>query len=651
MMRGVSQLLFNYLPERTVDWEGGLAIVRLGGVQLRDCWPGERARVVLDEIAHLLNRWRSLGGTVDPMFPDPQTSPGRFTLGTPKGIDASILDSAYQCQRCQALSFPRHADLANPERPIASCCETPVLRQFGQVFVHGCGELIPLQAYIPGARLGDDGVLEATRRRLRCPNCGDRGVLTIPARSERVVDMRVVCRICGMEVLDRLTARCPRCTPRVAQEQRSGGGPQGLSPVARIAMRMSRYSANDTYYAQSVTILRLDRPALTTQEDPEQRLLRALLPIQARPSELQSPAAVLAALTERLRRAEALGDAAEEARIRERIVAVATGGPMQEQGAQDVPPPPTAPDMEKAIRESLAFRTTVNTRPALALAQEGRAGQLLAGRTAQLQRSLGLRELLLVDDLPVISATYGYTRRSFQPTYEELQAQLPTELRVFPSLNNFAAERLGRQDLVGTVPVLAREGEHQGLFVSLDPDLVVDWLGRNRITLPDNGPPLHRIITALEPVDRYYDQIWDLDVRRLVFGLVHSFSHAVMRTVSCFAGLERTSLSEYLFLPLLGTVVFDNSGAFQLGGIESLVRDHLTAFLEQLPSEAMTCVYDAECIDAEGACHGCIHSPEIACRVFNHGLSRSFLIGGHVPWRDIADDRRLAGYWQLGDRA
>ena len=30
MQRGVSQLLFNYLPYRTVDWEDGLAIVQLG---------------------------------------------------------------------------------------------------------------------------------------------------------------------------------------------------------------------------------------------------------------------------------------------------------------------------------------------------------------------------------------------------------------------------------------------------------------------------------------------------------------------------------------------------------------------------------------------------------------------------------------------
>jgi hypothetical protein len=411
-------------------------------------------------------------------------------------------------------------------------------------------------------------------------------------------------------------------------------------------MRLSRYSANDTYYPLTITLLRLDRPALITTEDSEQRELRSLLPLDMRPEGESSPAATITVLTERLQRAEEIGDATERARVLARIVAVASGGdPVPSNEHQDSPPN-VAPDIAKSIQESLAFRTTVNTRPALVLARDSDVGQLFADRTVELQGELGLSEIALVDDLPVITATFGYTRRSFEPMYEELGARLPTEIRMFPSLNEFAANRLGRQDLMGTIPVLAREGEHQGIFLSLDPGRVVTWLAHNGMDLPEGSTPVARILTALEPVDRYHDRIWECRVRRLVFGLVHTLSHVVMRATSLFAGLERTSLSEYLFLPLLGTVVFDTSGGFQLGGIETLVRNHLTAFLEQLPTDALTCIYDTDCIDSRGACHGCVHSPEIACRVFNHGLSRAFLLGGHVPWLDVSDDRQIVGYWQ-----
>ncbi len=201
---------------------------------------------------------------------------------------------------------------------------------------------------------------------------------------------------------------------------------------------------------------------------------------------------------------------------------------------------------------------------------------------------------------------------------------------------------------MGTVPILAREGEHEGIFLSLEPERVVRWLEANGVVLPmRDSPSIVRILNALEEVSRYYDDIWDHPIRRLVFGLVHSVSHLAMRAASRYAGVERTSVGEYVFLPLLGTVVFDNSSTLRLGGMETLVRDHLSAFLETLANEATTCLYDAECIDHRGACHGCIHSPEISCRVFNHGLSRAFLIGGHAPWADISSDDYIVGYWQI----
>src|SRR5258708_39018538 len=84
MQRGVSQLLFNYLPGRTVDWEDGLAIVVLETVRLASVWDEEKAKAVLDEMVHLFDRWRKRGGSIDPQFPDPRAERGRFSLGMPE---------------------------------------------------------------------------------------------------------------------------------------------------------------------------------------------------------------------------------------------------------------------------------------------------------------------------------------------------------------------------------------------------------------------------------------------------------------------------------------------------------------------------------------------------------------------------------------
>ncbi len=666
MQRGVAQLLFHYLPRRTVDWEDGQAIVEIGGVRLSSVWDGDRAADLLEEIAQLLEWWRERGGTVDPQFPDPRSQSGRFTVGLPRSVEAVPLETAFVCRRCSWLSFPGRRDLARSagSRSALTCrhCGTDSLRQFGQVFVHGCGELVPFTYWRPWMRPTDDGLWEPSALPVRCQNCRQSDRLYMRGQTERVKDMRVVCARCDYrEVVDRLVARCRRCLAEVLSEQRSGNqrsvsqeeeedGRSSATIVTRTAMRATRYSANDTYYPRTTTVLRLDRPTINVGPDEEQELLARMLPTRLRTGSSASAGTSIEVLARRLQTAEAAGLDVEAAQLRQRIVQAAESSTrtMEETQTADEEFVPPAADMPKALRESLAFRTTITADPALEVAERAQ------GATAQLADEirhkcdvLGLKEISLVRDLPVISATYGYTRRSFEPTYEELGTQnLPTQIRVFPSVDRRAAQRLGRPDLVGTVPVLAREAEHEGLFLSLDPGRVLAWLEANGLSLPlPDAPPQARILNGLEDVDRYYDDVWRLEMRRMVFGLVHSLSHAAMRTASRFAGIERTSVSEYIFLPLLGTVVFDNSSSFQLGGMETLARDHLDGFLTALADEAMSCLYDSECIDHHGACHGCIHSPEISCRVFNHGLSRSFLVGGHAPWADIATDQRVVGYW------
>ena len=96
----------------------------------------------------------------------------------------------------------------------------------------------------------------------------------------------------------------------------------------------------------------------------------------------------------------------------------------------------------------------------------------------------------------------------------------------------------------------------------------------------------------------------------MVFGLIHSLSHAAMRAMTRYAGIDRTSVAEYIFLPLLGCVVYDSSSSFKLGGVATLVRDHLAAFLRNIADDSVECLYDPDCSDHTGACHGCLHYPK-----------------------------------------
>jgi hypothetical protein len=651
MQRGVSQLLFNYLPYRTVDWEDGLAIVQLGDIRFSTVWEEERKTTLLKEIKEHFDRWTARGGRIDSTFPaDPAGEYDRFTIGSPTSIDASVLPAGLICQHCGQLIFEkkyqRDTSLRCPN------CGGSRIHQIPFVFVHGCGELVPIHEWLPAIKKAGDGAVlpEKTTHPIRCAQCHSGANLYMPGRSERVKDMTVICRKCSTVALERFAASCHRCLKRFGRE----GPPtnqKGGTIASALAMRLARYSASDTYYPQTLSVLRLDRPQLTSVDDEISSTLRRLLPRSRRPDTAGAPSERLKALSERMKAAESAGDSAEQARLLATIVEIAQG---KGQGSESAEPgllTAISPELEKAIKESLAFRGTVSVEPADQKAREGDSAELLAGEVTKLRNSLGLAELLYVDDLPIITATYGYTRRNFEPTYDELGAQnLPIEIRAFPSVQKYAAQQLGKLDLVGTIPVLAREGEHEGVFMSLQPDRVIEWLSANGVTLPDSQlPAIARILSALEPIDRdrYYDTIWTLPVRRMVFGLIHSLSHAAMRAMTRYAGVDRTSVAEYIFLPMLGCVVYDSSSSFKLGGVATLVRDHLAAFLRNIADESVECLYDPDCADHSGACHGCLHSPEISCRVFNHGLSRSFLLGGHAPWANVSLETRLIGYWEM----
>src|SRR5262245_41791623 len=133
MQRGVSQLLFNYLPYRTVDWEDGLAIVQLGNVRFSAIWEEDRKTTLLQEIGESFERWTMRGGRVDAAFPDPKQEPERYSVGAPESVEASVLQAAFICQRCGQLIFDKKS--RGQGKSCCPHCESPRVHQIPFVFV------------------------------------------------------------------------------------------------------------------------------------------------------------------------------------------------------------------------------------------------------------------------------------------------------------------------------------------------------------------------------------------------------------------------------------------------------------------------------------------------------------------------------------
>jgi hypothetical protein len=245
--------------------------------------------------------------------------------------------------------------------------------------------------------------------------------------------------------------------------------------------------------------------------------------------------------------------------------------------------------------------------------------QTPAPSAVQTARRMGLSRLTLVTDFPIVTATYGYSRAEYTPN----QCRL----------NPFPPER----DHGGKFPIFVDQVQADALLLSLDPERVCIWLERNGLT--------HTLPGGSDPVlarRAYFVQLFDntslretLDASRpearMVFNLLHTFSHFCVRQAALLCGLDSTSLSEYLLPRALTFALYCNHrfGA-TIGALSALFEQSLAEWLNAV-RDVRRCVYDPVCRNREGSCHACTHLAETSCRFFNLNLGRSFLFGGPDP--------------------
>jgi hypothetical protein len=241
---------------------------------------------------------------------------------------------------------------------------------------------------------------------------------------------------------------------------------------------------------------------------------------------------------------------------------------------------------------------------------------------------MGLAQLDLATDFPMIVATYGYTRGE----------TTPNQCR----LNPFPPER----DHGGKLPIYVDEVQADALLISLNPERVHTWLQRNgyQPAIPNGSDPnLARrayFIQLFEDVPLRETLQGDSPEARMVFGLLHTLSHLCVRQAALLCGLDRTSLSEYLLPRTLTFAIYCNHrfGA-TIGALTALFEQSLAEWLNAVRN-SRRCVYDPVCRERESSCHACTHLAETSCRFFNLNLGRSFLFGG----QDRLLDKNLIGY-------
>lgn len=250
-------------------------------------------------------------------------------------------------------------------------------------------------------------------------------------------------------------------------------------------------------------------------------------------------------------------------------------------------------------------------------------------------RGYGFSKSQVSGDIPFIISSYGYTRKETQPAKATLMG--------FPSENNV------KKNIYATKLVT------EGVLFEVDKTQILNWLIKNDIVkyeqdnLPemDNESDLQmwffnnidsRGITPFEHIDKDRYKITGY-----VYTLLHSMSHSLLRQAAQLCGLDKNSLSEYIFPNIPAFLIYcQSSQGFNIGALFNLFEAYFDQWLKSTIEATQRCIFDPICIDRDFACAGCIYLNEISCCHFNKDLDRRLLLG----YYDKTKKERTYGFWE-----
>lgn len=222
---------------------------------------------------------------------------------------------------------------------------------------------------------------------------------------------------------------------------------------------------------------------------------------------------------------------------------------------------------------------------------------------------LGLEGIEFIDSFPVLTGCYGYTRGDSDPGAS----------RLVPFKN-----KKGDYVVYGDVT------KTEALFVRLRPELVAEWLCSNghSLDLWRDGKSARLSILRCASIPLPGSRIAARTAGSALLTLIHSYSHLLIRQIAVRAGIERTSLAEFLVPQHCGFFIYAASkGDFVLGGLQAVFETELDSFLLELGNLDFRCPLDPGCRRINAACVACLHLGEPSCRYYNNYLSRQTLTG------------------------
>lgn len=627
MARARGQVLYRFRPHQTFDHVGGfVAQIRQYGTDDAFQGPAVDRQYLVQEAMRLVRRWRhdgrnaggaEAGSDRAPEFPeDVPLAETQYEVIIPGKVFCRVWPRIVRCSnpgcgRVWEAPDPRPGQEWPGTCP--SCRAAGAARQLQYVFVHECGEVVQM---------------EPPRQ---CAGC--RGTaFRLDDRPSRFLDFRWVCLNCrrAEDVRAFCANRSCRWKGKMMSPQvhtaSSAYAPQGLTLVNVPLEEHAKRRGIPDFVIGSIAHWLNE----CTSEEAAQLMDG-------------KGAAVPKEILDAIKAMESAGMTPQAQALRRKFIPVdftALHGRVTARLGFD-------PLADQVRGQQLAANLDVFERvlrlPRLTLTDLER---IAAGsRRATLYSTYGptlaghgfdLHGTFLVTEFPVLYLAVGYSRNGFRPTEADLVAY---------------KGHAGRGQAIRTL-LHAHPTETEALVFTLEQRRVARWLVANRAAAPQEldgpGAVARWFAARMDDYDGRLPPPWDPNTEpdpsdaefgpRMLFRLLHSVSHQMLRGLAVYSGFSETALSEYLFPYSLAFAIHPNGGSeFTIGGLRTVLEQNLDQVVERAV-ENDTCIYDPNCLVANrGADHGCLQLPETACQAWNWFISRWELFG--------SPDGSVVGYW------
>lgn len=257
-----------------------------------------------------------------------------------------------------------------------------------------------------------------------------------------------------------------------------------------------------------------------------------------------------------------------------------------------------------------------------------------------LNDKLGIANMQVSCDVQIVNCTYGFSRRSKDP-------HKSTNKKCRLKLNAFAKDKDGTANLVYGAKL-----DTEGILFEISQKKIIEWLYKNGIVTEEKLPDMEDELSIKkwfaeyvhsDSITMYGDMNEGELITQSVFSLLHSISHAFIKTAGELSGLSGNSLMEIILVETASIFIYAQSGqGLTLGALSGMIETNYVGFLKKAFIDIRNCVFDPICTERDfTACSACLIIPEVSCNYFNSQLGRKYLYS-----IDGVESPKI-GFWEM----